>query len=162
MSQLSADFFKPFVDGTLKTLKMSCTMDATPLKPFFKGTQPQAPFEIAGIIALTSQNFNGSITICYTMPLYLKLMSNMLGENYTVFHDDLKDGAAELLNMIFGHAKVVLNQQGHTLQKAIPTVIVGQITSTSHLGSGKVMVLPFTTDAGQFCIEVCTVSTNIS
>jgi CheY-specific phosphatase CheX len=81
----------------------------------------------------------------------------MLGEKYTELNDELQDGAAELLNMIFGHAKVILNKQGHTIQKAIPTVIRGGNLQTTHLGNSKVVVLPFSVGAeiGEFYIEIC-------
>jgi chemotaxis protein CheX len=155
VSQLNPQFFKPFVDGTVNTLKLTCSMDATPLKPFIKGTQAQPPFEIAGVIGLTSTGFTGTITLCFPDAVFLELMSNMLGEKFAVITDELQDGAAELLNMIFGQAKIVLNQQGHTIQKAIPTVIRGKSLHTTVLGKSTVMVLPFKTQSGEFHIEIC-------
>ena len=156
MDQLDASFIRPFVDGTVNTLNVSCNIKAVHAKPFIKGTVPQPSFDIAGVIGLTSQKFTGSITICFPSIVFLTIMSNMLGEKYTAINKDLQDGAAELLNMIFGHAKAVLNQQGHTIQKAIPTVIAGTDLQTSHTSKGKVMVLPFKTEVGEFHIEIST------
>jgi hypothetical protein len=48
-------------------------------------------------------------------------MGKMLGEEFKAITQDLQTGAAELLNIIFGSAKVVLNEQGYAIQKAIPT-----------------------------------------
>src|SRR5262245_39596069 len=135
MPQLDVSFFKPFVDGTLKTLKIQCNLEGSPGKPFIKGTQAQPEFEIAGVIGITSEKFSGNITLCFPGKVYLTLMSNMLGEQFTEINKDLQDGAAELLNIIFGSAKVVLNQQGHTIQKAIPTVIRGTALQTTYIGS---------------------------
>ncbi|MGK5083067.1 chemotaxis protein CheX [Bdellovibrionota bacterium FG-1] len=154
MPQLDVNFFKPFIDGTLNTLKIQCQLEATHAKPFIKGTQPQPKFEIAGVIGLTSETFAGNITICFPAVVYLTLMSNMLGEKYTEITQELQDGAAELLNIIFGSAKAILNKQGYTIQKAIPTVIRGESLQTSYIGSGQVIVLPFVTPAGDFHIEI--------
>lgn len=154
MAGLDAQFFNPFLEGTIKTLKVSCRIDAKPGKLFLKGTQPQPSFEIAGIIGITSPTFTGSITLCFPEKVYLSIMSNMLGETFTSLTPELQDGAAELLNMIFGHAKVVLNQQGHTIQKALPTIIRGANLQTSHLGNPRVMVLPFHTDVGELHVEI--------
>jgi chemotaxis protein CheX len=154
MPKMDASFFKPFIDGTLNTLKVSCGTEGKPGKPFIKGSQQQPSFGIAAVIGLTSSAFIGTITICFTEALYLKLMSRMLGEEFTELTQELQDGAAELLNIIFGHAKVVLNQQGYTIQKAIPTVIRGEKLQTTHLGKVKLIVLPFTTDSGEFHVEI--------
>lgn len=156
MSQLDAKFFKPFVDGALTTFKVQCRIEVKHLKPFLKGTQAQPTFDIAGVIGITSPSFNGSVTLCFPKKVYLKIMGNMLGENYQEITDELKDGAAEILNIIYGSAKTILNQQGFTIQKAIPTVVYGTGLQTAHLGSGPVMVLPFTTEAGEFHIEIST------
>lgn len=157
MPELDAMFFKPFVDGTKHILKVSCQLEAIAGKPFFKkkGDKATLDIDIAGVIGLTSSSFTGTITLCFPGPVYLSMMSNMLGEKFTQITDELQDGAAEVLNMIFGHAKVVLNQQGHTIQKAIPTVVRGQKLQTTHLGNSKVIVLPFSTESGEFCIEIC-------
>ncbi len=156
MSKLDANFFKPFVDGTLKTLKIQCQMNAEAEKPFIKGSQSQSQFDLAAIIGITSESFSGSITLCFPERLFLALMSNMIGETYTTITDELQSGAGELLNIIFGTAKVVLNQQGYTLQKALPTVIRGANLQSSHSGTNPVIVLPFKTEFGDFIMEIST------
>ncbi|MEN9723959.1 MAG: hypothetical protein RJB38_1945 [Pseudomonadota bacterium] len=153
--QLDANFFKPFVDGAMKTFEISCKLKALPQKPFLKGSQPQPEFAIAGVIGLTSPKFNGNITLCFPAPVFLAAMSSMLGEDFKEITDDLQDGVAELLNIIYGQAKVVLNQQGHAVEKAIPSVIRGSQIRTTAVSSTPVMVLPFKTDAGEFHIEIC-------
>ena len=135
-------------------LKVSCSMDASPGKPFIKGKGEQKNFDIAGVIGLTSEKFTGTITLCFPENVYLKLMSSMLGEEFKEVTPELQDGAAEFLNMIFGQAKVVLNQQGHTLQKAIPTVVRGKAIETTHMGGSPVLVIPFQMAAGEFYIEI--------
>lgn len=151
---MNISFFKPFIEGTKNTLKIQCNIDITHDKPFIKGSQTQPDFDIAGIIAINSAELTASMAICFPKSVYLKVISSMLGEVYTEITDELQDGAAELLNIIFGAAKVALNQQGYTLQKAIPTVICGKQISTNQTSKGSVIVIPFKIGDGEFHIEI--------
>lgn len=81
-------------------------------------------------------------------------MGKMLGETHTAITKELQDGVAELLNIIFGQAKVILNNQGYEIQKAIPTVIVGHKIVTAALTSAPVMVMPFKVEFGEFHVEI--------
>src|SRR5271170_5183018 len=130
MTQLDVRFFKPFVEGAINTLQTQCSLPVSSGKPFLKGQQPQPDFAIAGVIGITSASFNGTITLCFPEKVFLGAMSKMLGEEFTEITQGLQDGVAELLNIIFGQAKIVLNQQGHSIQKAIPTVVRGKNIST--------------------------------
>lgn len=152
--QLDVFFFKPFVDGTLHALKIQCSIEAKTGKPFRKGDRKMPSIGITGVIGLTSAVFTGSITICFPAAVFLDIMGKMLGETFTEITPDLQDGAAELLNMIFGQAKVVLNEKGYQIQKAIPNVILGDNIQTAHLTSRPVIVIPFMAPAGEFFIEI--------
>ena len=154
MSQLDLKFFKPFVESTLRVLKVQCNVDSSGEKPFLKGQQPQPTFDIAAVIGVTGAVFSGSIILCFPERVFLKIMSNMLGEPCTTITKDLEDGASELLNIIFGQAKLVLSSQGLVVDQAIPTVIRGSQIQASHSSQAQVMVLPFKTSAGEFHIEI--------
>lgn len=154
---MDVEFFRPFVEGTIKTLKVQASVEAKAAKPFYKERSPQESIEIAAIIGLASDVFSGTIAVCYPRAVFLHIMKMMLDEEYEEITDDLQDGAAELLNIIYGHAKVVLNEKGYGIQKAIPTVVRGKDLETTHLTSEqKVVVLPFETEAGVFYIEIST------
>ena len=155
VGQLDAKFFKPFIEGAINTLKIQCGLTATTEKPFIKGQTPQPDFAIAGMIGITSVGFNGSITICFPKAVFLGVMSKMLGEECKEITEDLQDGVAELLNMIFGQAKIVLNAQGHAIQMAIPSVVRGDKISTRSMSKSTVIVMPIMTPVGEFHVEVC-------
>jgi chemotaxis protein CheX len=154
MAKLDPNFFKPFVDGVIHTIKVNCSIDVIPGTPFIKGQKVQPVFDIAGVIAMNSSGFLGTITIAFPTAVYLVLMSKMLGETYIEITKDVQDGAAELLNQIFGFAKAILNQHGHTIQKAIPTVVSGTNLHTAHLGKTPVIVLPFQSPHGEIHMEI--------
>lgn len=155
MSKMDVNFFKPFVDGTLETLKVMCNLEAKPGKPFFKGQGPKLDTEIAALIGLASTAFAGNIALSFTKPTFLGIMKGMLGEDHKEITTELQDGAGELLNIIFGHAKRVLNTQGYDIQKAIPSIIRGQNIEAIHITTTPVIVLPFLTPTGEFHIEIC-------
>lgn len=154
-SGINVSFINPFVEGTLTTLKIQCGIECKPLKPVpkdeFKATPP---LSIAGVIGIASPTFRGSIAIAFPDSTFLGVMGKMLGETYTEINQDLEDGAAELLNIIYGHAKKVLNEQGHSIDKALPTVIRGEKINIRHLSKTPAIVLPFETEMGLFIIEV--------
>ena len=77
----------------------------------------------------------------------------MLGEEYTKLDNEIVDGAGELTNMIFGQAKVELNQLGHGIKTAIPSVILGKDHSLSGMTKEPVVIVPFETEFGLFYVE---------
>jgi chemotaxis protein CheX len=155
MPKIDGVFLKPFIEGTKTTLKVQCGVDSTIGAPYIKGSGPETKADIAAVIGLTSETFNGTLTLLFSKQLYLKAMTNMLGEAVTTINKDNQDGAGELLNIIFGWAKKVLNPKGYTIQKAIPTVLTGDNMTTRQLTTAAVYVLPFKTEFGMLYIEIC-------
>lgn len=158
---MQADFFQPFVDGTLHTLKIQCFLEAKPGKSFIKtnDTADAKKFAIAGVVGITSPKFSGSISILFTKTLFLKIMGNMLGESYDDITPDLCDGAGELLNIIFGQAKMVLSQKGYEFQMAIPSVVFGQQIQSQPMRDKPVLVLPFVVEQDEFHVEIAVIPT---
>lgn len=153
---LDVNFIKPFVEGTVETLKVQCRVLATVGKPYMKDDSNAEKMNtaIAGIIGITSAGFKGSISLCFPEKTFLGVMSRMLGETYATISKDVEDGAGELTNIIFGTAKRVLNEKGHSIQKAIPSVVCGAGLKVRHMTRIPTVVLPFDTELGPFSIEV--------
>lgn len=153
--KLDVSFINPFIEGTLHVLNVQCSTQATTQKLELKSkfTSPK-PIEIAGIIGINSKSFKGVISLCFPAIVFLELMSKMLGEDYHEINDELKDGAGELTNMIFGHAKKILNENGHTFDKALPTVAYGKDLLIETKSSGESVVLPFLVSGNIFYMEI--------
>lgn len=138
------------------TLKVQCEFESKPGKPFIKQGNEPRNFDIAAVIGLNSKVFNGTITLCFPSSVFLRIMGNMLGEEYTEITEELEDGAGELLNIIFGHAKKILNDnEDYSIEKAIPTVVTGKGISTMKIKGSKIIAIPFETSDGMFQIEIC-------
>jgi chemotaxis protein CheX len=154
MPKVDVKFLNPFISGAMQTLKIQCSTEVTPGRPGLKQPGEEIPVDIAGVLGIISPVFNGSIALCFPAATFLGVMGKMLGENFTEINQELEDGAGELLNIIFGHAKRELNELGYGIEKAIPTVVRGTDLKVKHLSSGPTMMIPFDSTAGKFHIEI--------
>lgn len=154
-AKMDVSFINPFIEGAIKTLDVQCQVAVTIDKPLLKTKETKLPsIDILGVIGITSKAFNGNISICFPGKVFLFIMSKMLGEDYKEITKDLEDGAGEILNMIFGHAKRVLNENGHSFEKAIPAIVRAKDLSVSHLNDQGSIILPFKSEAGDFFMEI--------
>lgn len=152
---LDLNFVNPFILSTVDVLQVQGNLKIEGGKPFLKGKEPQPSFAIAAVIGLTSEQFKGVISLNFQESFYLALISNMLGEPIKEITSEIQDGAAEILNMVYGGAKTQLNAKGYTLQKAIPSVVRGTDILLSH-GDGKAptIVIPMRGEPGQIHLEI--------
>jgi len=149
---LDANFLNPFLEGTMLTLKVQCKIEVTPGKAFLKDN-PLA-MDIAGYMDIHCQKFNGTIAICLPSAFYLSAMSNMIDEKYETLTPDLYDGAGEMLNIIFGHAKRVLNDKGYDLPRAFPKILTGSDLSKLQNKAIVGIVQPFKSSVGEFYVVI--------
>lgn len=81
-------------------------------------------------------------------------MSKMIGDTFSEITDDLADGAGELLNIIYGSAKISLNEKDYKLEKALPSIIKGNQISILQNQKTKTSIIKFDSNAGSFYIQV--------
>lgn len=153
---LDINFINPFLGATLSVLKVQAGITAEAGKVFRKDSLNQSPSQsdITGIIGIVSDAFNGSVSISFPEATFLKVMSGMLGEDITEMSRDLLDGAGEVTNMIFGQAKVILNERGYGVKIALPQVISGKKHALNQTSKGPTVIVPFSSPAGNFFIEI--------
>lgn len=152
---LDVNFINPFLLATTKVLQMQASTKATTGQVYKKSPHEKFQGDISGVIGLISEAFSGSVVISFPSQTFLKIMSRMLGEEYTTITKEIEDGAGELTNIIFGQAKALLNEQGFGIKTALPSVIMGNDHSVLPMTSGPRVVVPFESDAGPFFIEIC-------
>ena len=156
---LDVNFVNPFLIATMKVLEVQASTKAVAGKIYARDSREKFQGDISGVIGLVSEAFTGSVVISFPQATFLKIISRMLGEEFTEITKDIEDGAGEMTNMIFGQAKVSLNEKGYGIKTALPSVVSGAGHSVLQVGSGPRLVIPFESDAGSFFVEVC-VSTN--
>jgi chemotaxis protein CheX len=147
------DFVNPFLNATEKTLAVQCNTQLKALKPYLKTAQIE-DVAVAGVLSLISHNFSGSIILCFSAPVFLKIYENMLGEKHEKITVELEDAAGELLNIIYGMAKIELNKKGYNFRPTLPTVLTGEKLVIRQNGSKPVVIVPFEVEAGHFHIEI--------
>jgi chemotaxis protein CheX len=128
-------------------------MDVLPVKAYYKHEGPAPVFDIAGVVGVMGPKIQGSFTLCMEKAVFLRIMSRMLNQECTDLSLEIEDGAAELVNIIFGQAKRVLNEVGYSIQMAIPTLVKGKSVTSNYFSKNPVIILPFSSSDGQFWIE---------
>lgn len=152
---MDTEFVDPFLTATLHVLKVQASVEAKSGKPFIKKPHEMLVGDVSGVIGVVSDAFNGSVVISFPEKTFLKVMSGMLGEEITTLDKEIVDGAGEITNMIFGQAKVVLNEKGYGIKMAIPSVVTGKGHTLSALTKGPIVIVPFESNVGDFFVEIC-------
>jgi len=154
--KIDVDFINPFIDSSIKTLNAMCGVETiNAQKPYLYNDEDKLDIDISGNLTITSPYFRGSIAISFSQPVYKKLISQMLEEGQENITLDNQDGAAEIINIIFGQTKAILNTRGYSLQRAIPNVVRGHGHKIYQSSKIPVLLVPFTSDAGDFFIQIC-------
>lgn len=150
---LNVAFINPFLSATQKTLEVQCNTKVTVLKPHIKKSQLEN-VRIASVLTLISNTFSGSVVLCFPEPVFLKIYENMFGETAKEITPEIQDAAGELLNIIYGLAKIELNPAGYDFKKALPTVLAGDQIRVRQPGLKPTVVVPFSIDEGIFHLEI--------
>jgi len=149
---VDASVLSTFVEGASKAFEVQVKMKITPGKATPKMHMFEPDDVVAGRMHVDVEGFRGSITICFGENAFKQLYKALLGEEINVVDKDSADAAGELVNIIYGHAKAVLNQT-HKLQlkPAIPEIILKPKVEKI---DSAVLTLPFTSEVGSFRLEI--------
>ncbi|BBD07231.1 chemotaxis protein CheX [Desulfovibrio ferrophilus] len=147
-----AKIVRPFLDAVQNVISTMAMIEVTPGKPFVK-KDTTAHGDVTGVISMSGDR-DGTISVTFTRDCALSVVSNMLGEKLTEMDGDIRDAVGELTNMISGQARRGLQQDGLTMEAGIPTVVMGQNHSISHMTKDPILAIPFSTPGGTFTVEV--------
>jgi len=146
-------YINPFLYGTIDVLKKMAFIEPKAGNPYVKSGDA-ACGDVSGIIGITGDAI-GSLAISFHIDSILNIVEKMLGEPYPKINDDVLDAVGELTNMISGVARTHLEKQGMRAYGAIPTVIYGIGHTVDHVLKGPSIVIPFSSSAGDFFVDVC-------
>lgn len=150
---MDVKLINPFIDATIVVLETMASTKAEAGKPYLKRDEV-AQGDVTGIIGLTGEA-SGTFSVSFTAKSILSIVSNMLGEEMKELNEEIQDAVGEITNMIAGQARKRLDELGRPLMAAIPTVVIGENHTISHVTSYPIIAIPFGTDNGEFTIEVC-------
>jgi chemotaxis protein CheX len=154
-ADIDYEFVNPFIAAARSVLETQAQIKINPGKPVIKKADDKHVVEIAGVVAISCKEFTGSINLCFKTDVFLKIYEGLTGEKHTKVTFEIEDAAAEMLNIIFGQAKTVLNdQKGYMLDRALPTVLSGDSMKLYHSSKAPVVLIPFESQIGPFHIEM--------
>ena len=113
------------------------------------------PTVVTGIIDLVGKKANGSLAISFSKPVALEIAKNMLRVETDVIDEMIEDLVGEMANMVAGGAKAIYDEQGIDFELTLPKVLTGENHQIKHSFIGTTILLPFTTNAGEFYVEAC-------
>lgn len=95
------------------------------LKSSYIGKNQIAVGDISGVVGMIQDEFEGNLILSFTNPVLFHILSIVYQRQFTEVEDVVKQGAAEIANMIYGQVKNRLNQRGHDLKMSLPNVVIG-------------------------------------
>ena len=151
------EFLNTALDAAVYTFKVATNTVVTHQKPYLRNESPQPlQYDVAAMVGLVSAHFRGTLVLAFPAKTYLPIMNRLTGGNSTELQEETRDGVAELLNIILGQAKANLNQKGFQIKQAIPTLIEGGKFHSAESSATRSLIIPFTSDTGDFFIELTT------
>jgi len=152
---MKVEYIQPFILATRKVLRTMAFMDSKPKKPYLKDENDFTAFgDISAVIDLTGE-CKGSIGVSFSEECVLKIAHQMLGEEFEEVNSEVSDMVGELINMISGDARRELVKLGFNFTAGIPVMAKGENHKIKHVVAERIIVIPFQTDSGEFCIETC-------
>lgn len=154
--KLDVNFINPFIDASINTLTGMCNVeDISSMRPYLMSKHEQINVDISGTLAISSPHFKGSIAVSFADEVYKQVISKMMDEEIEEVNEDNQDGAAEIINIIFGETKTVLSEKGLNMEKAIPDVVRGPKHQIYPDSKVPVLLIPFNSNVGKFYIQIC-------
>lgn len=152
---LDVDFINPFIDESIETLNKLCKVDdITANKPYLLENET-LDIDISGTLAISSPYFKGSIAVSFKDEIYKKILDQILQDNDSQIDIKTQDGVTEIINIIFGRTKAILNKKGYSLDRAIPAALRGHGHKISTNDKIPTLVVPFRASVGNFWIQIC-------
>jgi len=142
---------KPFVKATINVLSTMAMIVPKPGKPYIK-KDDNAKGDVSAVIGFTGDR-NGSVSLSFSKKCAIALVKAMLGDDIQDLLQDVKDAVGEITNMVSGQARAGLSEMGMHFAGSTPSVIMGDGHTISHVTKEPVVIIPFTTEHGDFFVE---------
>ncbi len=148
---MDPSYIVPFISSVQNVFS---TMLSTPVEtgePSLK-TEPGTSYDISGIIGM-SGDVAGSVVLSFPQATAQRVVALFAGSEMDPASADFTDAVGELVNMVCGGAKAMF---GGTKKVSIstPNVVMGPGHKIARLKDLPVVLIPCSTDCGDFVIEV--------
>ncbi len=152
--KLDAEFINPFVESTQNCLKLQANLEVEAAKPRLKPAGEFNSFQIGGQIKIQNESFTGSVVIHFQRDVFFRILDSMMGgQKLDEKSPAIVESAGEILNIIFGQAKAVLNEKLHLgIEQELPTLLIGENLRVHE--KIPAVVIPFHSRHGSFYLEI--------
>ena len=154
VSCMKSQYINPLLESTINVLTTMAMVEVTAGKPSIK-TSNENLGDITSIIDLSGGVNHGSLAISFTENAILDITQKMLGETFESIDETVVDAVGEITNMITGGAKRLYSERDLEFDLTRPSTVVGRDKPVIHTVKGTTILMPFTTSAGAFYLEVC-------
>ncbi|EQC48849.1 chemotaxis phosphatase CheX [Bacteriovorax sp. BSW11_IV] len=148
---VDTEFMRYFIEAAIDTFKQWTDGDVTSSRPFIFNQIRKLNIGIRGKLSIESPFFTGTFYISFPLDTYKNIYENMTGLVFDELTSENSDLASEFVNIVFGAAKVGLNQHGYKLPMLIPKY-EKNISIDSQF---DVIVIPLTTKLGPVYLKIC-------
>lgn len=159
-ADINAFLIDPFINSTLNIIRTMANSIAIKKDIFVKRNHTLYG-DVSGVMGL-SGDIEGNIAITFQNDLGYHLVAKMVDcHEAELTPEDVYDGIGEIINIISGAGKAVLNGAGNNISIAIPTVIIGYGHQVAHPRDVPVIVMIFEVDNQPFAVQLCVASKKI-
>ncbi|WP_025209499.1 chemotaxis protein CheX [Hippea sp. KM1] len=151
-AKLSVEWINPFIEATEEILETVAMISPKRGQLALK-KDSTVEYDVSGIIGITGEAI-GSIALSFPKKTAIKVVSNFTGEEVLGIDNDTADAIGELTNMIAGRAKKIFSDKGVKLKISVPNVVIGKNHTIASPKGTPTIVIPFTSDEGEFAIQV--------
>jgi chemotaxis protein CheX len=110
--------------------------------------------DIVALIGLSGQT-RGIVALSFPVTTALAMVGRLLKSEVLVVDETVKDGVAEIVNIVAGGAKVKLGlKDGPPIELSLPTVVRGNSYSVDYPSRSIWLDIPFTSELGPFSLRV--------
>lgn len=150
-------FLNALLDSTISTMRVLLELEGIKTEVSILTDVSKVPLIEAGAMAgIISAHFNGNLVIGFSNDVFRKAMSRFLQMEIVEMTAEIKDGAAEFLNVIVGQTKTKLNEVGFEIRQVIPSVIMGEKIEIHPMSKQSCVHIRCITDVGEINIFLST------
>ena len=151
---MDVKFVNPVLESIVNVLSTMANLTPEAGKPSIKVGE-DARGVVTGMIDFSGSKAKVSTAISLSRPVAIEITKRMLREEPEDINDMVEDLVGEIANMMAGGAKAKLEEQGYDFELTLPSVISGEQHVVKHTVDAPIILLPFSSDAGDFFVEIC-------
>lgn len=107
---------------------------------------------VSGMVGMTGL-YKGIIAIHASLEVAKKITSQLLFMDVEEVNEDVLDAMGEMANMLAGNMKTVLSTNGKDIDLSVPSAVTGDKYALDIKNTGEHMIVPFSTDIGNFSVQ---------